>query len=277
MKRVFISAYLTVLPAVAIAGGWRIADGDPAGLAWVGPIVSASLPLLWLGVTILLRRARTAEQPMAFHLAGPIGVGIAAALAPLRLAWMPLIVSGVLWLAHLAYLFGYSRFGREKSSRIEVGSEMPNVVFTDVDGKPVSTADLRGAPAVLLFFRGNWCPLCMAQIREVAASYRALSDRGARVVLISPQSEKHTRSLAAKYEVPFEYWIDADLSAAKELEIVAPNGVPLGMELLGYDADTVLPTVVVIDADGVVRMADQTDNYRVRPEPETFLAALDGA
>ncbi len=277
MKRVFISAYLTALPAIAGVGIWKIVGDDVGRWSWLGPVISALLPLTWLGVSILLRHARTAEQPLAFHLAGPIGVAAAVALAPVGApeAIVPIALTAGLWLTHLVYLFSYSRFGRTRSQRIEVGQPMPEVSFTAVDGNPVSTAQLAGAPAVLLFFRGNWCPLCMAQIREVAKSYQELADRGAKVVLISPQSEKHTRKLAAKYDVPFEYWIDADLKAAKALEIVAPNGVPLGMELLGYDADTVLPTVVVIDAEGIVRMADQTDNYRVRPEPATFLAALD--
>ncbi|MBO6939999.1 MAG: redoxin domain-containing protein [Deltaproteobacteria bacterium] len=279
MKRVFVSAYLTALPAIAGIGIWQMLGPEVGRWSWLGPVISALMPLTWLGVTILLRLARTPEQPLAFHLAGPVGVAAAVGLAPVGSpeAIVPIALTAGLWLTHLVYLFSYSRFGRTRSKRIEVDQPMPEVRFTDVDGNAVSTADLAGAPAVLLFFRGNWCPLCMAQIREVAKSYRALADRGAKVVLISPQSEKHTRRLAAKYDVPFEYWIDRDLKGAEALEIMAPNGVPLGMELLGYDADTVLPTVVVIDADGIVRMADQTDNYRVRPEPETFLAALDGA
>jgi hypothetical protein len=36
-----------------------------------------------------------------------------------------------------------------------------------------------------------------------------------------------------------------------------------------------MPTVVVTDAGGRILFADQTDNYRVRPEPSTFLAVLD--
>jgi hypothetical protein len=39
----------------------------------------------------------------------------------------------------------------------------------------------------------------------------------------------------------------------------------------------VFPTAIVTDAEGRILLADQTDNYRVRPEPFTFLAALDRA
>ena len=38
--------------------------------------------------------------------------------------------------------------------------------------------------------------------------------------------------------------------------------------------DTVMPTVVVTNANGTILFSDQADNYRVRPEPDIFLAIL---
>jgi peroxiredoxin len=35
------------------------------------------------------------------------------------------------------------------------------------------------------------------------------------------------------------------------------------------------PATILIDADGVVRWRDLTENYRLRPKPETILAAID--
>ncbi len=57
--------------------------------------------------------------------------------------------------------------------------------------------------------------------------------------------------------------------------IVNADGTPAGM--IGYESDTVLPPVVVTDAEGRIVYADQTDNYRVRPTPDTVLAALHAA
>lgn len=36
------------------------------------------------------------------------------------------------------------------------------------------------------------------------------------------------------------------------------------------------PASLLIDANGVVRWRDLTDNYRLRPQPETILAQIDG-
>jgi hypothetical protein len=36
----------------------------------------------------------------------------------------------------------------------------------------------------------------------------------------------------------------------------------------------VLPTAILLDADGRVIYTDETDNYRIRPRPEVFLEAF---
>ncbi|NJN00349.1 MAG: redoxin domain-containing protein, partial [Aquincola sp.] len=41
-------------------------------------------------------------------------------------------------------------------------------------------------PAVLVFYRGNWCPLCVAQLRELASRQEDLTALGAKVILVSP-------------------------------------------------------------------------------------------
>jgi hypothetical protein len=48
----------------------------------------------------------------------------------------------------------------------------------------------------------------------------------------------------------------------------------MGMQALGYDSETVLPTVIITGTDGLILWVHETDNYRVRPEPETYLAVL---
>ncbi len=96
-----------------------------------------------------------------------------------------------------------------------------------------------------------------------------------RVALLSPQPAGHTQRLAGRFDVPFEFLINRDSRAAKALGIDHPGDLLLGMQALGYEEDTVLPTVIVTDEDGTILLAAETDNDRVRPEPATFLRVLD--
>lgn len=175
----------------------------------------------------------------------------------------------------LLYIFWYSYFSARDHDNLKPGNQLPNLTFLGKGDVEVSTVDFSGQKVIYLFYRGNWCPLCMAQIREISEQYRSLKDRGVEVVLVSPQPHRYSEGLARKMSVDFHFLTDKKNKVARLLGLDAKNGVPFGMELLGYDSETVLPTVIITDETGKIIFLDQTDNYRVRPEPATFLKAFD--
>lgn len=271
IKSVFISSYTSLLAIAGIYTAIQLWEYGPRSF-WLGvavaiwpalfffvrlflsPIARTSANLNWLlasaflgFVLSLLLATNTAETLQALGFAGALGV-----------------------LGAILYIYWYSRLGRTQSKTLQTGAALPAFSLLDANGQTWHSKDLQG-PALLLFFRGNWCPLCMAQIKEVAAEYQTLEAMGVSVYLISPQPEKNTRSLASKFDVHYHFMTDRDNNAAASLGLVAENGTPKGLEVLGYDSDTVLPTAVLTGADGTVIYTDQTDNYRVRPEPATFL------
>jgi len=71
-----------------------------------------------------------------------------------------------------------------------------------------------------------------------------------------------------------DFLTDEDNRVARILGIHSPHGLPMGMQVLGYDSETVLPTVIITDTGGRILWAHETDNYRVRPEPEVYLSVL---
>jgi hypothetical protein len=76
--------------------------------------------------------------------------------------------------------------------------------------------------------------------------------------------------------VPMHFCVvDAENEIARQLVLEHVGGVAFMMAPLGYGQDTVLPTVLMVDPEGILVYADLSDNYRVRPVPSTFLAALD--
>jgi peroxiredoxin len=115
----------------------------------------------------------------------------------------------------------------------------------------------------------------MAQIKEVVNQYKELEKRNIDMVLISSQPHKFTENLANKHKFPYHFLIDVDHKMAKHLKIYQKNGLPTGFQVLGYDSDVVMPTVIITDKNNTIIFADLTDNYRVRPEPKVFLEIID--
>ncbi|EKF75183.1 hypothetical protein A11A3_04365 [Alcanivorax hongdengensis A-11-3] len=272
LKSLFISAYFVVLLVTLTAAGWLLAQQDRSGLA----LLAASAPMIgFFGWLFFKQPARTPEQiPL---LQWTVFGGLLAACGMLWVGntqpWVPLLAF-LCQMGMLQYFGWYSHYQNRRST-VQVGKPMPKLAFTDEAGKPVTLAAFKGQPLVLLFYRGNWCPLCMAQVKEMAGQYRNLQARGVRVALVSPQSQRHTRELAQRFDVPFEFLVDTDLKAARALGIVDQGGTPLGLEALGYGSDTVMPTVMVIDSKGRLVYQHLTDNYRIRPEPSLFVQVLE--
>jgi peroxiredoxin len=172
-----------------------------------------------------------------------------------------------------AYVFWYSRFGRQPNESLEVGKKLPSFELAKADGAIVRSAELEGSPAVLVFYRGNWCPFCMAQVREIASRYPDFEKLGAALVFISPQHASRTQALAARFGLAMHFLVDESNQLAETLGIAIQNGVPVGLPGAGA-ADTVMPTVIALNTRGTIVYADQTDNYRMRPEPDVFLSIL---
>lgn len=274
-KQAFVSLFSSLPPllaADALRRARRAPRGERRGWALIAGV--HALPGPYFAAGFLLPRARTDPNLIGWQAAGAAGV-----LASLRfgrrhrLAWALAAAEVPAW---LAYTHWYSRFGREPAAALTVGAEFPaDLAFVEHERGPVTAGELRGRPTVFLFYRGNWCPLCMAQVGEIAEQWREIEALGAQVALVSPQNDRHTRALADRHGVAFRYLRDEGLVAARRLGILNENGTPAGM--LDYEGDTVLPTLVVTDAEGRIVFADQTDNYRVRPTPDTVLTALRGA
>lgn len=244
-------------------------------IAWLGAAI-ACLPLLLIMARLMTKPVvRTSENLPLLLLVMAIGAGIAAweQFVEETSGWGPTSVALAGSLIMLAYVFWYSRFNRIESYQLTVGNKLPQFELKDSTGQSLRTQDLIGSPSVLLFYRGNWCPLCMAQVAEIAERYQDMASLGITVALISPQPQEETEKLAAKFEVPFRFLVDEGNKVAEELGIAVRNGVPLGVPG-DYSPDTVMPTVLVANANGTIIFSDQTDNYRVRPEPDIFLAII---
>ncbi len=275
LKAWFIALYpLTVLLlcAHALSLWWR---GDH--WLWLG-VVLVNAPLLTLiaGVLRVGPARATARLPplilcawagAAVTLTGTLSLG-----DPRPLAWLYAGL-GLVGLCLCLLTFKPQRSDRRRGPR--PGQTLPSLTFRDLRGRLVSSAGLRGRPTVLLFVRGPWCPLSMAQLRELMRRRPQLERRGARLVLISAQPLARTARLARRLGVSLEWWVDPQLASARALDLIDPGGTPLGLELFGHPRDTVRPTVLITDADGGIRYVNVADHDRVRPEPTAFLRVLD--
>lgn len=277
MKTKFILPMImsNMLSGVASAIMIYVSDTNPI---WIGSLLATlPLPFLLMVMTNTFGITRTSKSLPLNHLLSFTGLGIVGytlhgAGGPHTVGDYVALAMGLLGVISLLwYVWVFTPYGRLKSAAITKGQTLPELSFHHLDGAKGSSTSFNGAKTLIVFFRANWCPFCMNQLKEVLAQAERLAKLGVKVKFISNQGMERNTELAAKLDLPehFEILQDEGLAAAKALGIEDIGGSPAGMP--GYPADTVMATVIALDEAGKVIFGDETDNYRVRPHPDTFL------
>jgi peroxiredoxin len=170
---------------------------------------------------------------------------------------------------------------------VKVGDPVAPFTLYNAVGKPVGLEDLVATgPAVLVFYRGGWCPYCNIALRTYQTELLPQLDRyGARLVAISPQSPDKSLRTSEKAELAFTVLSDAGAETARSLGIafepadhVLAAQRELGLDLGTFNSsgstDLPMPTVLIVDPQRTVRFADTHADYTARTEVADILAAL---
>ena len=188
-------------------------------------------------------------------------------------------------------IFERGRLALARSTRpaIAVGGAMADAELLDAHGAPTTLTAAIGAdrPAVVVFYRGTWCPYCNLTLRVYESELEPeLRRRGVALVAVSPQKPDGSLMVTEKNALSFPVLSDPGDVLARDLGILwqAPEEIlavqrGLGVDLAERNGDgstaLPMPTVVLLDAAGAIRWADVRPDYTSRTEPAEVLAALD--
>ncbi|MGW3962080.1 peroxiredoxin-like family protein [Amycolatopsis sp. NPDC005003] len=162
----------------------------------------------------------------------------------------------------------------------EVGDKIEDFTLPGADGVPTGLAELvAGGAAVLVFYRGQWCPYCNLTLRTYQQELLPeLEKRGATLAAISPQKPD-----GPVPDLAFPVLSDVGSTVGRSLGLSYPvsDVVREAMKTLGTDLEEVNgswelvhPAVVVVGRDRVIRFIDVHPDFVTRTEPADILKAL---
>jgi len=171
---------------------------------------------------------------------------------------------------------------------VAVGDAVSDFILPDATGHDVALSELvANGPAVLVFYRGGWCPYCNIALHQYQAELvPQLSSYGATLAAISPQKPDESLTTAEKHGLAFAVLSDAGAGVARQLGIAFEPAADVleAQQALGLDirvgnadgsAELPMPTVLIVDADRIVRFVDVQADYTSRTEVAQILAALE--
>ncbi len=243
-------------------------NGTSAGFLAIALVLGPGIRWLWLMQRVRIPKDRTAY--IAPSVAGAL-VGIFALTAhPSFAAGVSAgiaVVSGSVF----ALLCAASRQAAIVPA-VAVGCPVLDFTALDDEGRPFDLASLRGRPFLLKFFRGHWCPYCVAELRRWNELEPELAAHGIRIVTVCSDNAEQIRKGRTKHGLKAIMLPDPELAITDRYNLRNPkNFAPKPGVIIPLS----IPTTILVDASGAVRWIDQSADYMQRSDPETVRAAID--
>jgi len=129
---------------------------------------------------------------------------------------------------------------------LNTGDLAPQINALDQDGNPVSLADFKGSKIIIYFYPKDNTPGCTAQACNLRDNYKALLDKGYKILGVSADSQKSHQGFISKFDLPFPLIADVDKKMLQDYGVFGPK------KFMGKTYDGIHRTTFVIDENGLI-------------------------
>jgi len=168
----------------------------------------------------------------------------------------------------------------EDISPLLISEKVPSLPITSTDGNTALLTDIvANKPAVLLFYRGGWCPYCNEHLMEVGRVEKEILELGFQLIGISPDAPPELDKTIGKGDLNYELYSDAsgDLMNAMGIAFKAPERYEDRLFRVSDGKNSGLlpvPSMFVVDTDGTILFEYISPNYKQRISADLILAVL---
>ena len=188
--------------------------------------------------------------------------------------------------ALFALFFFTSVFAQDKPEGLFINSKAPNFSAKDQNGNNVNLKDLRKkGNVVVVFYRGNWCPYCSKHLQKLQDSLSLITEKGASVVAITPETTEGILKTVEKTKATFPIIYDEDMKISKGYGVSFKVDEKTVQRYKNADIDLLktndqkeaslpVPAVYIINSDGAVTHRFFETDYKKRISVKEILANL---
>ena len=184
------------------------------------------------------------------------------------------VVSGLAW-----FVLTRRELALKGSDRLKVrpGDRLPGFKLLTTDRRDVTDQDLvANAPALLVLYRGWWCPSHKAQLDEIVDAHQRLSDAGLTVYAGSVDSPEESQAVQDRVGNKITILCDVPDSLLDEIGVRDERGATWYDRLIfGAKQQAIsMPAAMVVGKGGLIVYARRSTRVDDRPAPEQILAGL---
>lgn len=151
----------------------------------------------------------------------------------------------------------------KEAKGLNIGDIVKEFTAIDAENNLFTLSDaLKDGPLVIIFYRGQWCPICNKHLSHLQDSLQLIYNKGARVIAISPEKPEYLKLTAEKTKASFILLYDEEYVIAKQFDVLFN---PKSMEKTMYNT--------ILKAN--LKEANTDDSQRL-PIPATYIIDTDG-
>lgn len=166
---------------------------------------------------------------------------------------------------------------------LQEGNKIPSIMLATPEGESFDlNAFVKEQPAVLVFYRGGWCPYCNAHLQELMDADPRLRALGYEILAVSPDRPEKLAESIEKHEMSYRLLSDTAMTAAKAFGVafrVEDKTIKkykehnLDLEEASGQKHHLLPvpSVFILDREGVVRYVYYNPNIKDRLKAESII------
>jgi peroxiredoxin len=166
-----------------------------------------------------------------------------------------------------------------------LGSKLPEVALTTLDGKATTLkAQVAGKPAILVFYRGGWCPYCNLQLSDLRLIKKQAETLGYQIIAISPDRSQELKRTMGKQKLDYTLLSDNTAAALKAFGIGFVLDAATIEKYKGYGIDLEkasgekhhalpVPSVFIVDKEGILQFSYVHPDYAARVPGSVILEA----
>lgn len=176
---------------------------------------------------------------------------------------------------------------QEGKNAISIDLKAPLFELPNPEGTSISLSGLlKKGPAVVTFYRGNWCPYCNLQLNALQKRIDEIHALGAELIAISPQIPDGSLTKNEIRKMDFIVLSDQNATVASQYGVAwkVPTFMldhmrkdrQLDLDSINNGNSDILPipATFIISSDGIIKWRYLDVDYRTRAEPDDIIKAL---
>jgi len=162
-----------------------------------------------------------------------------------------------------------------------ISEKVPSVDVISLNGVSVLLPDIvKEKPAILLFYRGGWCPYCNAHLAAVGEVEEEILNFGYQVIAINPDSQEQLKATADKQNLNYNLYSDARGALIKAMGIAFKAPDRYQDRLSNYSGGQnpgllPVPSLFIVDSEGTIIFEYISPDYKQRISADLLLVVLE--